>query len=152
MAAKPDILVVLLANAAATMFMVGVIWFVQIVHYPLFSRVGVSGFAAYSGAHSRLTGLVVGPPMLVEAATAVALVIRTPPGISASLAWTGLVLLVAIWLSTALLQSPRHTELGRGFDVPSHRYLVTSNWLRTVLWSLRGLIVLWILAEAMGRA
>ena len=145
-------MVVLLANAAATMFMVGVIWFVQIVHYPLFSRVGASGFAAYSGAHSRLTGLVVGPPMLVEAATAVALVIRTPPGVSASLAWTGLVLLAAIWLSTALLQSPRHTELGRGFDVPSHRYLVASNWLRTGLWSLRGLIVLWMLAEAMGRA
>ncbi len=57
------------------MFMVGVIWFVQVVHYPLFSRVGDSGFAAYSGAHSRLTGFVVGPPMLVEAATAVALVI-----------------------------------------------------------------------------
>ena len=48
--------------------MVGIIWLVQIVHYPLFSRVGAAGFAIYSGAHSRLTGLVVGPPMLVEAA------------------------------------------------------------------------------------
>jgi hypothetical protein len=142
----------LLAHAAATMFMVGVIWFVQVVHYPLFARVGASDFAAYSWANSRMTGLVVGPPMLVEVATGVALVISTPSGISVSLVWTGLVLLVAIWLSTAFLQSPRHTELGQGFASPTHRSLVASNWLRTILWSLRGLIVLWILAEAIGKA
>jgi hypothetical protein len=140
----------LLANAGATLFMVGVIWFVQIVHYPLFARVGRSGFTAYSGGHTRLTGLVVGPPMLVEAATAVALVIWTPPGISVPLAWAGLVLVAGTWLSTALLQSPRHTALGRGFDPSVHRFLVTSNWVRTVLWSLRGLVVLWILYEALA--
>jgi len=145
-------MVLLLAHAAATMFMVGVIWFVQVVHYPLFARVGASNFAAYSWAHSRLTGFVVGPPMLVEASTAVALVISTPPGISVSLVWAGLLLLAAIWLSTALLQSPRHTELGQGFAPSAQRALVSSNWLRTVLWSLRGLIVLRILAEAIGQA
>jgi hypothetical protein len=144
-------MVLLLAHAAATMFMVGVIWFVQVVHYPLFARVGASDFPAYSWANSRMTGLVVGPPMLVEAATAVALVIGTPAGISVSLVRMGLVLLASIWLSTALLQSPRHTELGQGFASGSHRALVASNWLRTVLWSLRGLIVLLILAEAMGK-
>jgi hypothetical protein len=57
---------VLLAHLAATLFMVGVIWFVQVVHYPLFSRAGSEKFAIYSEAHSRLTTYVVGPPMLVE--------------------------------------------------------------------------------------
>lgn len=69
---------VLLVHLTATFAMVGIIWFVQIVHYPLFARVGAGGFPAYSGAHSRL---VVGPPMLAEAATAVALVLRPPPGV-----------------------------------------------------------------------
>jgi hypothetical protein len=55
-----------------------------------------------------------------------------------------------IWLSTAFLQSPLHTTLGRGFDPRAHRFLVTSNWVRTVLWSLRGLVVLRILYQAMG--
>jgi len=143
-------MVLLLANAAATLFMVGVIWFVQIVHYPLFASVGRPGFAAYSGSHTRLTGLVVGPPMLVEAATAVALVVWTPSGISVFLLWTGLILVVGIWLSTIFLQAPRHTALGGGFDPTAHRFLVTSNWLRTVLWTLRGLVVLGILYEAIG--
>jgi hypothetical protein len=56
---------VLLAHLAATLFMIGVIWFVQVVHYPLFSRVGPEKFSLYSEAHSRLTTYVVGPPMLV---------------------------------------------------------------------------------------
>ncbi len=57
---------VLLAHLAATLFMAGVIWFVQVVHYPLFSRIGSEKFSLYSNAHSRLTTCVVGPPMLVE--------------------------------------------------------------------------------------
>jgi hypothetical protein len=140
----------LLAHAAATLFMVGVIWFVQVVHYPLFARVGTPDFSAYSLRHTRLTGLLVGPPMLLEAATAVALVVWTPPGSSVSLVWTGLLLVAGIWLSTAVLQSPRHTSLSRGFNPAAHQFLVTSNWLRTVLWSLRGLLVLGILYQAMG--
>jgi hypothetical protein len=143
-------MVLLLVHAAVTLFMVGVIWFVQVVHYPLFARVGRPDYSAYSIRHTRLTGLVVGPPMLLEAATAIALVVWTPPGISGSLVWTGLLLVAGIWLSTALLQAPRHTALGRGFDPAAHRFLVTSNWLRTVLWSLRGLVVLCILYRVMG--
>jgi len=141
---------VLLAQAAATFFMVGVIWFVQVVHYPLFASVGAPDFSAYAIRHTRLTGLIVGPPMLLEAGTAVALVVWTPPEVSASLVWTGLLLVAGIWLSTALFQAPRHTNLARGFDPAAHRFLVSSNWLRTVLWSLRGLVVLGVLYQAMG--
>ena len=140
---------VLLVHVAATVFMVGVIWFVQIVHYPLFAGVGNRGFAAYSTDHSRLTGLVVGPPMLLEAATAVVLVFARPPGVPVALPLAGLALLAVVWLSTAFLQSPRHRELGRGFDPASQRSLVRSNWLRTVCWSARGVLVLGMVAGAM---
>lgn len=133
---------VLLVHVGATLFMVGLIWFVQIVHYPLFGRVGRDGFADYSLAHSRLTGLVVGPPMLVEAGTAAALVARPPGGLPLWLPLMGLVLLAAVWLSTAFLQSPQHGVLGRGFVPASHRFLVASNWIRTVCWTGRGILVL----------
>ncbi len=68
----------MLANLGSTLFMVGVIRFVQVVHYPLFSRVGGEGFALYSEAHSRLTTHVVGPPMLVEAEFTLFLLFRRP--------------------------------------------------------------------------
>jgi len=140
----------LLVHLAATLVMVGIIWFVQVVHYPLFERVGPEGFSAYSHAHSRLTGLVVGPPMLTEAATAVLLLFIRPAAVPLVAAWVGAILLAGVWVSTAMLQAPRHRDLGRGFDASAHRFLVISNWLRTVLWSARGLLVLWMAARVMG--
>ena len=134
----------LLAHLAATLFMVGLIWFVQIVHYPLFARVGEEGFQLYSEAHSRLTSYVVGPPMLLEAETALLLVIRRPEGVPLYLALAGLTLVAVIWLSTALLQVPRHTALGSGFDRSAWRGLVGTNWIRTAAWSVRGFVVLWM--------
>ena len=34
---------ILLSNVAATLYMVGLIWCIQIVHYPLFAQVGKEG-------------------------------------------------------------------------------------------------------------
>ena len=53
----------LLVHAATTLFMVGVIWFVQIVHYPLFQRVGKDGFGAYERQNTRKTGYVLALPI-----------------------------------------------------------------------------------------
>lgn len=141
---------VLLAHLAATLFMVGVVWFVQVVHYPLFARVGPEKFCLYSEAHSRLTTYVVGPPMLIEAATALLLVFRRPEGVSLAATLIGLALVAVVWLSTALLQVPRHTALGSGFDQRAWSGLVLSNWVRTVAWSARGLLVLWMADRAIG--
>ena len=69
---------VLLVHLTATLVMVGVIWFVQIVHYPLMAQVPRSGFAAYERDHQRRTTFVVAPAMLVEAVTA-AMILAIPP-------------------------------------------------------------------------
>ena len=140
----------LITCAAATWFMAGLHWFVQVVHYPLFSRVGGEGFALYSEAHSRLTTYVVGPPMLVEAATGLLLVFRRPAEIPLWAALVGLALVGLIWASTALLQVPRHTALGSGFDRAALSGLVLTNWVRTAAWSVRGALVLWMAARALG--
>lgn len=125
--------------------MVGVIWFVQIVHYPLMGLVGSSRFVAYSESHSRMTSYVVGPPMLAEAVTAALLLVSRPPEVSFLAALLGAGLVAAIWLSTALLQVPRHTALGAGFDSREHRALVATNWLRTLAWTARGALVMWMM-------
>lgn len=142
----PPLTSILLAvHAAATLIMVGLIWFVQVVHYPLFGAVGTDGFASYARRHAQLTSWVVGPPMLIEAASALALLFFAPPGVPAFILWLGLALLALIWLSTALFQVPAHTRLQQGFDPVLHQGLVRSNWIRTLAWSGRGLLVLWML-------
>jgi len=132
---------ILLANAAATLFMTGVIWFVQLAHYPLLDGVGKGGFAGYERRNTRRTTWVVAPPMLIEAATTLLLAWR--PGVIPALeARVGLALLVAIWVSTAALQVPCHRRLEAGFDGPTHRRLVRTNWIRVAGWSGRAALVL----------
>ncbi|HEY3442163.1 MAG TPA: hypothetical protein VGK29_15495 [Paludibaculum sp.] len=133
----------LAAHAGATLFMVGLIWFVQMVHYPLFGLVGTGAFAGYERAHTGLTTLVVGPPMLVELVCAVLILLWRPASWPLWAAWLGLALVAVIWASTLFVQVPRHGELAAGFASGSHRSLVATNWIRTVAWTLRGGMVLY---------
>ena len=138
--------VIFLAHVAATLFMCGVIWFVQVVHYPLFESVGKDKFDAYQAAHRDLIFWVVVPPMLIEGLTAVLLLWQRPQGVEAKFLWTGLVLLAIIWLSTWFLQMPQHNRLIQGFDQHALRILVLSNWIRAFGWSARSVLVLFMLA------
>ncbi len=136
----------LLLNVAATLFMTGVIWFVQVVHYPLMAEVGPDSFAAYEAAHTRRTGWVVAPTMLVEAVTAAYLVIFAPVDVPRWQTVVGFSLVVLIWLSTALLQVPQHRKLECGLDRAAHGRLVSTNWLRVIAWTLRSaLVVHWLM-------
>jgi hypothetical protein len=134
---------VMVGHAAATLFMVGVIWFVQIVHYPLMNRVGDSCFTQYELINVRRTGWVVGPVMLAEGVTAFYLV--WVPATRSPAALAGLGLLFLIWASTAFIELPCHRHLSEGFNPAVHRRLVNSNWIRTIAWTLRGALSLLIL-------
>jgi hypothetical protein len=82
--------------------------------------------------------------VLIEAITALALVALPMPKVPYPLPWLGVGLLVVLWVSTWLLQVPRHRDLAAGFETSAHRRLVATNWIRTSAWSLRGLLVLWM--------
>jgi len=138
----------LLIHVAATVFMFGVILTVQLVHYPLFSIVGDLRFPSYHKEHMRRIGLVVVVPMVIELASAVALIVWRPAGVDSVLLWTGLSLVFVIWISTWLVQVPRHNDLAKGFDSIAHAKLVRSNWIRTVCWGIRTVVVLLMLQQS----
>lgn len=138
-----------LANLLATLTMFGVIWIVQLVHYPLFSGVGVEGFTAYEAAHQTRITWIVFPAMTLELGTAAALLWLRPEAVPPWMVWIGLTLVGVVWLSTAFVQVPLHTALAGGFDGDAHARLVASNWIRTAAWSLRTGLVLWMTALLM---
>ena len=140
------------AHLAATLVMTGVIWFVQVVHYPLFAGVGAAGFREYAARHGRRTTWVVAGPMLVELGTGAVLLWRRPAFLPAAVAWVGAALLAVVWLSTWGLQVPRHAELGVGFDARAHRRLVRTNWLRTAAWTARAALLAGVAAGVLTRA
>ena len=135
----------LLLHTAATLYMTGLIWFVQVVHYPLFLEIDGDAFRQYSASNQRRTALVVAPAMLLEAVTAIGLVALFPAGPERVAAWVGLGLLSAIWLSTAFVQVPLHRRLLGGYDRHTIEQLIHSNWFRTFAWTLRAVLALWLL-------
>lgn len=137
----------LLIHAAATLAMVGVIWFVQVVHYPLFELASSRRFGSFAAEHQRRTTLVVAPLMLVELASALLLLIAPASSAGRTLSLLGMLLLALIWLSTGLLQVPLHRRLSSGRDARAIGRLVASNWVRTAAWTLRGALALALVAE-----
>lgn len=128
--------------------MAGLIWFVQVVHYPLFAKVGEGAFKEYEHDHQRRTTWVVAPVMLVEAAAASMLVMPFARGTNSIEAWVGLALLAVVWLSTFLVQMPLHAALERSPSREIMNRLVRSNWVRTMAWTARAVIAAWMLASA----
>jgi len=129
---------------ASVAFMTGLIWLIQLVQYPLMSRVAPSEFTSYHAAHSTRITFIVGPAMLLELATAAGLVMAAASGkFSHTLAWTCLALTAGVFASTAFLSVPQHAILGSGFDAAAHARLVSTNWVRTVLWTAHLVICVW---------
>ncbi len=138
---------ILVLHAAATLFMTGLIWFVQWVHYPLFASVGKAVFADYEALHTMRTTMVVAPVMLAELLTAGGLLLFSPrisevPPVELGIS---LALLAGIWISTAAVQVPAHAVLSQGFQAEAYQRLVTTNWWRTAAWTARSaLVCLWL--------
>lgn len=139
--------IILLVHSASTLVLCGLIWTVQIVHYPLFARVPEAAFRTYEQEHTRRIAWLVAPLMGVELATAVYLWLA--PG-SFEPTWFGplnLGLVGLVWASTLWLQVPLHQRLLRGLDPRAIERLVSSNWLRTAIWTARAGLLGWVLVE-----
>ena len=123
--------------------MTGIIWYVQLVHYPLFAEVGDDIWFAFHADHERRTGWVVAPLMIAELTSAAGTVLLSGPGV---LALAGLALAAATWGLTFTLAVPLHRRLNRTRDPDVIERLVRINWLRTAAWSAHGLVAVALLA------
>lgn len=128
----------------STAAMFGLIWFVQVVHYPLFLAVGPDHFPAYEAAHANRTTYVVAPLMLLELVTAMSLLSPAlrPAFVSARAAFLGAALVGVIWFSTAFVQVPLHNRLQGGYSPQTIARLVATNWVRTAAWTARAVLLL----------
>jgi hypothetical protein len=136
----------LLLNVVSTCVMVGVIWFVQIVHYPLLAVVPVESAKAVAVEHQRTTSYVVGPPMAVEGVTTLYLLANAHSWVWWWLPWANAICLAVALGCTVLLSVPRHARMASHPDAQVGRELVLTNWPRTIAWTLCGVfgsLMLW---------
>ena len=137
----------LVIHFAVTWALVGLIWTIQAVHYPLLKDVGQEGFIAYHERHMALITWVVGPLMLAEVSSAALLLYL---GQRSVLFGISLGVLALIWGSTWLCLIPLHRKLTHGYDAPTVQRLVRANIWRTVGWTVRGLCLAAILLSRLN--
>lgn len=142
--------VVVIANVVVTLFLTGMIWVVQLLHYPLFPLVGPDGFADYEAAHSTRITWVIVVPWAVQGVTTAWLLLDHPAGVDRWLVLVGAVAAAVTVVVTVAASVPAHGVLTDGFDAAAHARLVATNWLRTAAWTVGGAAALAILWQYRG--
>jgi hypothetical protein len=119
-------------------FMTGLIWTIQILHYPAFARVKESEFNHFHAHHSRNITYIVGPMMLIEMGTAILGILQSTYSL---ILWSNFILILMNWVFTFFVSVPLHNQLSKGYDLKVIRRLVMTNWIRTLFWSTRLLLL-----------
>jgi hypothetical protein len=117
-------------------YMTGVIWLIQLVHYPSFQRINAGEFRAFHSTHTRFLGLLVGPAMVGELVSAAVLASTWEP------LWIlNFALVLALWGATFFMSVPLHNTLAAGRDPRAMDRLVLTNWPRTCIWTVRAMMI-----------
>jgi hypothetical protein len=134
-------------HAAASMFMVGLIWTIHYVHYPLFAYVGESTYVSFQAAHVERIGKLLFVPWLTEGFTLIGILalaflggrktLRVPVVIN-SAAMAVVLVISGFW------SAPAHGKLADGFDKSIHNQLMTANLIRTLAWTVCGACSIWM--------
>ena len=126
-------------NVISAFLLTGVIWTIQIVHYPSFHYIDKLSFTNFHNFHERRISIIVMPLMLIELITSIVLFINNIWSIIFAL---NLLIVGLIWCSTFFVQVPIHSILSEKKDKNLIEKLVNTNWIRTFLWSIRMLLII----------
>ena len=118
--------------------MVGVIWVIQLLHYPSFHFINEKKYIEFQHFHMQRISFIVIPVMLIELASALLLSYFFRSSLTIIL----LAILLGIWGITFIFFTNMHQKLTNGYDPSIVDRLVQINWSRTALWSLRLIILL----------
>jgi len=135
-------------HAAATMFMVGLIWTIHYVHYPLFAHVGESTYASFQAEHVERIGKLLFVPWLTEGITLLGVLALAFLGGRKALRVPAVVYgaaMAVVLVISGFWSAPAHAKLADGFDKSTHDQLMTANLIRTLAWTVCGVCAIWIL-------
>ena len=140
----------LIVHLASTLFMVGLIWTIHVVHYPSFARVGETTYVAFQSEHVNRIGKLLLVPWLTEGVTLLGVLLLAFLGNHHRLRFpvflNGLGMAIALVIS-GVWSAPAHGELSDGFIQSVHDRLMTANLVRTLAWTLCGISAVWLVAR-----
>lgn len=134
-----------LLNFASSLYLCGIIWVIQVIHYPFFARLERENYIKHHKRHIYLISFLVIPAMLTELFTSVLLVLQ--PSEFRIEFIIGLILVLMVWASTFFVQLPIHLKLLRGYNKERIDKLVSTNWIRTIGWTAKSILTLYVAFE-----
>lgn len=139
---------ILIINLVAAVFLAGLSWYLQIVHYPLFAYIDKRSFLEYHIYHLKKNMFLIFIPMLVEGAFTILFAFDYSYLIPPMIPFLCLCLSTSMWLITfshiAPLQDKLTTE---GLDKDVVKKLLEINWIRTIGWTVKMLLLLYCLSK-----
>ena len=141
--------VIFLLNLVLAFIAVGLIWTIQLVHYPSMRFIPKERFVEYHNFHSIRISFLAMPLMLTELGTSLMLFYQNYNNAIQTIFLINLVIVVLIWLSTFLIQVPLHNALSKEKQSEKLSKLICTNWIRTILWTARSILMILFLAFAM---
>ncbi|MGE0442730.1 MAG: hypothetical protein AB7L66_13125 [Gemmatimonadales bacterium] len=145
---------VLLTQVAlvVTAALAGLSWTIQLVHYPLFRRVGAAEWIGYHSEHVKRITPLVGPLMVGELVLSIGLAVLAWPA-NRMIAVTMVLSLVAIWWLTRMAVLVHEALAGRAAVRRGGRSLLDRDQLigmllrvdlgRSLLWTGRVVLLFW---------
>ena len=121
-----------LTHAFVVFALFGLIWTIQLVHYPMFKLIEAPHWPRFHRFHSRNITLIVFPLMLTELITSLQLFISED-------SFTNILALgcsAATWLLTFLVFIPLHNKVAVRPDPNIFTRLFVFNWVRTGIWTI----------------
>lgn len=122
-----------MANLVVAAALCGLIWTIQVVHYPLFAMVDAAGWTRYEAEHQRRITWIVAPLMLANVALAAALL--ADGGLDRGAAVLNAVLAGGVFAATGVVYAPLHGRLSGAHAPDLVARLVRLNWARTIAWT-----------------
>jgi hypothetical protein len=136
-------------HIASTWFMVGLVWFVHCVHYPLLQDIPPEIAPSYERAHVKRTTPLIPLVMIAEVITAIWLLLLYPNKWQTQLNFG---LLIIVWIVTFIAVVPVHNRLCQTYTTKDLEQLLFTNLIRSIVWLFHGLTSIAIMAMMLQKA
>lgn len=128
---------VFILHLVSTSIMVGVIWIIQLVHYPTFLFIDKQKYMKFQEFHMSRVSYIVMPTMIAELFSGIYILFYNNVLMVNTFFLLASFSLFLNWVITALVFVKIHNGLLIKYEKNIILLLVKLNWLRTILWSLR---------------
>lgn len=139
----------LLLNLISTLLIAGVLWFIQLVHFPLINEMPAKNMVNNGYYHMQKILGIINLLFIIDFITIVFLLLLVNSDLSATLMLINILIFLFTVILTRITFLPIHQNLSKNPNSFLISKLINLNWIRTLVWSLKVLFMLIIFFEVL---